>query len=533
MSDLYLQGGAIIDGVLAQRGSLKGLVMQTAKRERSDAKRLLALTANTLAYKKALESVLERSDMLKVERKTIRAASKGKCSDTSLTLVLVHDLLLTKRGRIATSPAWPPHASITRHAARLRSELVKVQIQLGKSSVEGLRAGGEAKERADRIPRWIRINQRLTSLEDVKAKLLDQGWKEVHRASDLTATQKTFCASQFVENVIAVHNSHTRIFTQHELYRTGHIILQDLASCFPAAILLNNAQGKIHALDATAAPGNKTSHLSALLSSGGMGSYVTAFEHSRPRYEVLRKQLDRAGALQQDSSGYVRTIHGDFTRQDPEKYADVSHMLLDPSCSGSGILGRLDYLTSSEEESGSDVLQTDEQEVAGKEESTHDKRLQGLSSFQSAMLDRAMHFPGLRKLVYSTCSIHHEENEDVVMKALSSEVAEERGWKLAERSEVIPDWKERGLIEHCKNDKTLAGGMIRCTPGGNEDAVTSGVSMEATNGFFLACFVREHDSVVSEQTAALGDNTLKNRKRKLRAKEKAREEKRSRSENVR
>jgi 16S rRNA C967 or C1407 C5-methylase (RsmB/RsmF family) len=42
----------------------------------------------------------------------------------------------------------------------------------------------------------------------------------------------------------------------------------------------------------------------------------------------------------------VIAMNADFLATDPtdEQFANVSHILLDPSCSGSGIINRLDYL---------------------------------------------------------------------------------------------------------------------------------------------------------------------------------------------
>jgi putative methyltransferase len=53
------------------------------------------------------------------------------------------------------------------------------------------------------------------------------------------------------------------------LYLSGKIILQDKASCFPALILSPPASDGTVVIDATAAPGNKTSHLSALMGNKG------------------------------------------------------------------------------------------------------------------------------------------------------------------------------------------------------------------------------------------------------------------------
>lgn len=528
MSDLYVQAAVVLDGVLSQSGSLKGLVMTRAKATRSDAKRLLALTANTLAFLKPLQTALEQANLLKLEKKAFQGAAVKGCSSRSLALVVVHDLLLTKRGRVATSPAWPPHGAVVRHAARLKAELVKLQIQQGKASIHDLRAGEATKKRAERIPRWVRVNERLTTVKEVIGQLDKEGWRQVEAGSHLSAKSRTFACSPHIPSVLATHSAHTSLLLGHPLYDKGHLILQDLASCFPGEILLGSVHAStkaVHALDATSAPGNKTSHLSAKLAHAPIGSRVTALEHSKPRYETLLAQLRRAGAFDGSKPGKVRAILGDFTKEDPSRYADVTHMLLDPSCSGSGILGRLDYLTEEQDEETTNG--------AGQASTQQSERLKGLSAFQSTMIDHAMHFPALCRLVYSTCSVHHEENEDVVVRALASEVAQRRGWTLATRKEVIPSWQSRGIEEHCGQDEVLAQGMVRCVPGGEGiEAACDGPDLDATNGFFVACFVRENGVEGNEEKEQekKGNNTEKNRKRKQRLKEKARAAKRIKCE---
>lgn len=46
------------------------------------------------------------------------------------------------------------------------------------------------------------------------------------------------------------------------------------------------------------------------------------------------------------------------------------------------------------------------------------ERLRALAGFQQRALCHALTFPSLQRLVYSTCSLCQEENEDVVQEAL-------------------------------------------------------------------------------------------------------------------
>lgn len=115
--------------------------------------------------------------------------------------------------------------------------------------------------------------------------------------------------------------------------------------------------------------------------------------------------------------------------------------LLDPSCSGSGIVNRLDYLLAEQET---------QDETDAKAE-----RLEKLAAFQLQMIQHAFKckpmclitltlVSSVKKIVYSTCSIHPEEDEQVVMKALASKEGKAKGWTLAPRSMVLPKWHRRG-----------------------------------------------------------------------------------------
>lgn len=82
---------------------------------------------------------------------------------------------------------------------------------------------------------------------------------------------------------------------------------------------------------------------------------------------------------------------------DPNEYSNVEYILLDPPCSGSGMTNRFNIF-----EGSSDKFDTD------------NERLLPLASLQSKMLIFAMKkFPNAKKLVYSTCSLNVEENEQV------------------------------------------------------------------------------------------------------------------------
>jgi putative methyltransferase len=158
------------------------------------------------------------------------------------------------------------------------------------------------------------------------------------------------------------------------------------------------------------------------------------------------------------SNSVTTTLNKDFTSLDPthEQFQQVTHILLDPSCSGSG-LDRPDY---------------------GQPDSDLPTRLRNLATFQTRLLKHALSFPSVQRVVYSTCSIHAEENEKVVNTILN----ETTGWRVLRRAEQprgLRNWPRRGVVEECASEE-VAEGCIRCEKG-----------TEGTIGFFAVGFVRD------------------------------------------
>ena len=85
-------------------------------------------------------------------------------------------------------------------------------------------------------------------------------------------------------------------------------------------------------------------------------------------------------------------VNADFLSLEPAQYSEVEYLVLDPSCSGTGMVRR----------------------GGGQEEAPSEERLRSLSSVQSKLLNHALSFPAVKKVVYSTCATSEEENEKVV-----------------------------------------------------------------------------------------------------------------------
>lgn len=167
------------------------------------------------------------------------------------------------------------------------------------------------------------------------------------------------------------------------LYARGEIYLQSLSAMVPP--LLFDLKAGESVLDMAAAPGGKSCQLAAL--AGGQIS-LTVCEKNPIRFDRLKSNLTAQGvrsytALRQDA----RELD-DFFRFD--------HILLDAPCSGSGT-----------------VL------LSGKPRRMEADWVRKLTQTQKAMLRKALRLlPRGGDLVYATCSVLEEENEDVLREGL-------------------------------------------------------------------------------------------------------------------
>ncbi|CCW68654.1 unnamed protein product [Phytomonas sp. Hart1] len=299
----------------------------------------------------------------------------------------------------------------------------------------------------------------------------------------------------------------------HPAVRSGQLVLQDRASCLPACVLLDavpvvrpfeKTLGKPaeeekapleYVIDACAAPGNKTSHLAAL---GAPNIKIMAVECDERRATVLQRRMQTLSAVD-----YVNVVNMDFLNLSSDDREATEGILLDPSCSASGVTTRVDVALMHhrrhhprEERTKDDTprlegdashnsLTNGPYESAGTinpEEqsntfSSDSERVRKLASLQRKLLAHSLlSFNHCRTVVYSTCSVHEEENEGVVRQILSDSRVQERGWQL---SNIMPNtWKTRGIRR--PDDSFPIDFTIRCNP-----------VVDATNGFFVARFDRQ------------------------------------------
>jgi 16S rRNA (cytosine967-C5)-methyltransferase len=175
--------------------------------------------------------------------------------------------------------------------------------------------------------------------------------------------------------------------TQTAPFRSGQISMQDEASQMIPLLLAVEPGARV--LDLCAAPGGKTVTLAR---AAGTGAFLVAADRHAHRLRVLRQQLARTGTRG------VALVLVDATAPLPWS-RQFSRILLDAPCSGTGTLAR-------------------NPEIRWR---LRVQDLQELHARQVALLRNALAAlaPGGR-LVYSTCSLEPEENEQVVAEVLAA-----------------------------------------------------------------------------------------------------------------
>jgi ribosomal RNA methyltransferase Nop2 len=173
-------------------------------------------------------------------------------------------------------------------------------------------------------------------------------------------------------------------------YLAGHYILQAASSFLPVMALAPQPNERV--LDMAAAPGGKTTYISALMRNTGC---VIANDASKPRAKGLIGNIHRLGC----KNTIVTNL--DARTAFPKALGGFDRVLLDAPCTGTGVIAKDPSVKTSKNER--DFLAI-----------PHMQRNLLLAAIDS--VDHASKTGGY--IVYSTCSVTVEENEAVVQYVL-------------------------------------------------------------------------------------------------------------------
>ena len=216
----------------------------------------------------------------------------------------------------------------------------------------------------------LRVNTLKSSLEEIE---------KIFNSNNIKYENCNFYKDAFI-----ILNSDLNNIINLDIYNEGKIYIQSLSSMIPPLFIDPKENENI--LDMTAAPGSKTSEIAALSNNTCL---ITAVEKDKFRCERLKYNLEKLGVKK------VNVINCDALKLD--EFYSFDKILLDAPCSGSGTLS----------------------------DNNKDKFNEDLISKsvdrQSKLINKAIKL--LKKngiLVYSTCSILKEENDNIINEVLKT-----------------------------------------------------------------------------------------------------------------
>eukprot|EP00088_Acartia_fossae_P042996 TRINITY_DN4522_c0_g1_i5.p1 TRINITY_DN4522_c0_g1~~TRINITY_DN4522_c0_g1_i5.p1 ORF type:complete len:678 (+),score=160.10 TRINITY_DN4522_c0_g1_i5:46-2079(+) len=381
------------------KDSVKNLVYQ-AKKKHPNIKAIYALVMEAVNHATHIDDAFKKIELFEKEPRFQK----------ELACVLITELLFGKKTLPGTS--LPVTTALKYHK----------QI---KKNMEG-ELNFEEVRKVVKFPKYARVNSLCNSLTRVSRHLRDEGWLEIMYDKESTSysqfleivrnlKESEYVVDYHIQNLI-VFPPKTQLY-DHALIEDGSLLLQDKGSCMPVEALSPPPGSCV--LDACSAPGMKTSQIASKVCGnwvavlGGKpppGAKVIAVERSTKRCQVLRDILQRSRG-----DKVTTVINQNFLEIDPQEYSEVDYIVVDPSCSGDGMVNR----------------------NALADSGISQEKLANLCFFQKKLLRHALSFPNVKKVVYSTCSLTREENEGVLEEVLS----DIKNWKIAES---IESWERRG-----------------------------------------------------------------------------------------
>ncbi|MEH6453611.1 MAG: 16S rRNA (cytosine(1407)-C(5))-methyltransferase RsmF [Psychromonas sp.] len=224
------------------------------------------------------------------------------------------------------------------------------------------------------LRRAIRVNTLKISIQKFIQRATEHGW---------VLTAIPWCEEGFW---IHIDNELTPLGNSAE-HLAGLFYIQEASSMLPVAALFHffNKTDQAILLDAAAAPGSKTTQMAAQMDNKGL---IIANEFSSSRIKMLHANIQRCGIQNVALTHFDARVFGKWL---PNTFDAI---LLDAPCSGEGTVRKDKYAMKNWSQTSINEISLMQQDLI-------------MSAFN------ALKEGGV--LIYSTCTLSHEENQDVCL----------------------------------------------------------------------------------------------------------------------
>ena len=259
-------------------------------------------------------------------------------------------------------------------------------------------------------PVYVRVNSLKISENQLNESFLD--------------TFETPIGKQIPHCLILKHQGRIE---DNEAFQQGLFHVQDLSSQL-CCLALTPKEGDI-LLDLCAAPGGKTYTLAQLMKNTGT---IFAFDLHEKRVSMIQNGAQRLNITN------IKALTGDAKKFNPE-LPMADKILCDVPCAGLGVIAK-------------------KPEIKYK----NPVDLTTLPQTQAAILENAAKYLKVGgELIYSTCSLSREENDEVVDNFLSTHADFEGCSFLQELGEPFGDWKATVFPGHFNSDGFFMAKIVR------------------------------------------------------------------------
>uniref|UniRef100_A0A4W3IBV7 NOP2/Sun RNA methyltransferase family member 7 n=1 Tax=Callorhinchus milii TaxID=7868 RepID=A0A4W3IBV7_CALMI len=448
------------DRQLVNYGTDQSLTVPEIKDERAQ-RWVYELAFSTLKYQELLEEILVNSCFY---------PSQSISTDlTGLVMVMLYDFQNRKfqpRSVCEADDVIADVRDIEQHLHKFKTKiaaaLARCRIKNDAISIDLIlpEAVRNQEKRASTLPLYAWVNALKISLEDVMNILELEGFPKVKSVSEFQG--QSFCQDRHCQDLLLFPSQIKCMLYDLQLFTSYKLVIQDKTrSLAPHSVkALMNMDDDIVVTNACSRL--TVAHMSVLTDQNSSKVYVCGVKAELQQTE-LRRLFEEMGCKN------VKLIPQNFTDIEPTdpRLQKVKVILLVPQCSASGVSNPVDFILNEHGDTG--LLQDLSQGTVSEE------KLNVLVKRQAEELMHAIKFPKVQAIVYSTCSVYPEENEQIVNPVLG---------KRIEGSKLQPYRLSAPVIPLC------CASEITCAV----DKFFKIEPSEQVNGCFIAVLTRERDS---------------------------------------